>query len=250
MEIQTFSKKKFGQMRGYADNGTVYLNVADIAVGLGFVNKDGGIRLKKINQLLKKFHYPAGVSENDYIPENLFYRLAMKADNPNADKFQGWLADEVVPSIRRTGSYSLECDDVKTLPSPEVRQNVINTTNSFKAVTQNYIYYAYNQGDRRGKDSTFAGYTKFMFAKLMSLANRVANIQNGCRDNSGVEKQFRLKITETYFREILVRGMYEGKHFAQIESELDIKSTELEKIFSNLSMSPQNNELCSLPRLI
>lgn len=41
----------------------------------------------------------------DFIPENIFYRLAMKAKNETAEKFQALVADEIIPSIRRTGGY-------------------------------------------------------------------------------------------------------------------------------------------------
>ena len=41
----------------------------------------------------------------DYIPENIFYRLAMKARNETAEAFQAKIADEVIPSIRKTGGY-------------------------------------------------------------------------------------------------------------------------------------------------
>ena len=41
----------------------------------------------------------------DYIPENIFYRLAMKAKNETAEKFQALVADEIIPSIRKTGAY-------------------------------------------------------------------------------------------------------------------------------------------------
>lgn len=46
-------------------------------------------------------------SKDDYIPENIFYRLAMKAKNETAEKFQALVADEIIPSIRKTGSYSI-----------------------------------------------------------------------------------------------------------------------------------------------
>ena len=46
------------------------------------------------------------MGKEDYIPENMFYRLAMKAKNGNAEKFQAWLADEVIPQIRKMGIYS------------------------------------------------------------------------------------------------------------------------------------------------
>ncbi len=41
----------------------------------------------------------------EYIPENVFYRLAMKAKNSVAEAFQAEIADVVIPTIRRTGGY-------------------------------------------------------------------------------------------------------------------------------------------------
>lgn len=41
-----------------------------------------------------------------YIPENVFYRLAMKARSETAERFQALIADEIIPSIRKTGSYT------------------------------------------------------------------------------------------------------------------------------------------------
>ena len=41
----------------------------------------------------------------DYIPENIFYRLAMKAKNCAAEEFQAKIADEIIPAIRKTGGY-------------------------------------------------------------------------------------------------------------------------------------------------
>lgn len=47
------------------------------------------------------------MGKDDYIPESLFYRLGMKASNATAEKFQNWLALDVIPSIRKTGSYEM-----------------------------------------------------------------------------------------------------------------------------------------------
>ena len=45
------------------------------------------------------------VSKDDYIPENMFYRLAMRASNDAAEAFQSKIADEIMPSLRKTGFY-------------------------------------------------------------------------------------------------------------------------------------------------
>ena len=49
----------------------------------------------------------------EFIPENIFYRLAMKAKNEVAEKFQAKVADEILPAIRKTGAYFKNGDLLK-----------------------------------------------------------------------------------------------------------------------------------------
>ena len=51
--------------------------------------------------------FPHKCGKDDYIPESLYYLLGMKANNERAQKYQRWLAMEVLPSLRRTGTYSM-----------------------------------------------------------------------------------------------------------------------------------------------
>lgn len=63
---------------------------------------------------------PPQVGKTDFIPENIFYRLAMKANNAAANAFQSKVADIIIPSIRKHGFYV--ADNVKveqeTKPAP------------------------------------------------------------------------------------------------------------------------------------
>lgn len=96
----------------YELDGVAYLKLEDIARGLGFTqtqNKKGktyeSVRWERINQYLKEFGFPHQWGKDDFIPENIFYRLAMKANNAAAEAFQKKIADEVIPSIRKHGAY-------------------------------------------------------------------------------------------------------------------------------------------------
>ena len=103
-------------VHGYTDvNGTVWLNVEDVARGLGFTQrqiKNGkeytSLRMETVNRYLAEFGFPSEVGKDDYIPENMFYRLAMKANNAAAQVFQAKVADEILPSIRRNGFYAVQ----------------------------------------------------------------------------------------------------------------------------------------------
>lgn len=92
----------------YEENGTAYLRLEDVARGLGFTQSKNGIeyiRWETINKYLEDIGFPDKLGKDDYIQENIFYRLAMKAKNETAEKFQALVADEIIPSIRRTGGY-------------------------------------------------------------------------------------------------------------------------------------------------
>ena len=98
----------------YEQDGTAYLKLEDVARGLGFTqtqNKNGteyiSIRWETINRYLEEIGFPNKLGKDSYIPENIFYRLAMKAKNETAEKFQALVADEIIPSIRKTGSYTM-----------------------------------------------------------------------------------------------------------------------------------------------
>lgn len=102
-------------VRGYEENGVAFLHIEDVARGLGFEQEKNGImyvRWDRVEQHLADLKFPT-CGENEkthdfYIPENIFYRLCMKAKNSVAEDFQAKVADEIIPSIRRTGSYSTE----------------------------------------------------------------------------------------------------------------------------------------------
>ena len=93
----------------YEEDGVVYLKLESCARGLGFVDTSKGIeyvKWERVRKYLSDFGFSTVVSKDSFIPENIFYRLAMKARNEIAEKFQAFVADEVIPSIRRTGVYA------------------------------------------------------------------------------------------------------------------------------------------------
>ncbi len=92
----------------YEEKGTAYLRLEDVARGLGFTDssKNGEyVRWARVDKLLGDIGFATCGERPDYIPENIFYRLAMKAKNETAEKFQALVADEIIPSIRKTGGY-------------------------------------------------------------------------------------------------------------------------------------------------
>ena len=92
----------------YEEEGTAYLKLETVARGLGFIQEKNGVeyvRWETVNGYLDELGFPNKLGKEDFIPENIFYRLAMKAKNEAAEQFQAKIADEVIPSIRKHGAY-------------------------------------------------------------------------------------------------------------------------------------------------
>lgn len=102
-------------VRGFIDeNGIAQLDLEDISRGLGFITTVDGstyVRWTRVQKYLTELKFLPQVAKNEtvmipeFIPENFFYRLAMKANNEIAEKFQAIVANEILPSIRKTGNY-------------------------------------------------------------------------------------------------------------------------------------------------
>ena len=106
----------------YEKEGTAYLKLEAVARGLGFttVATSGNevVRWNRVEKYLSELGMPT-CGHDAFIPENIFYRLAMKAKNEAAEKFQAKIADEVIPSIRKYGMYASETAVEKMLSDPD-----------------------------------------------------------------------------------------------------------------------------------
>ena len=108
-------------IRGYVDqaSGVVFLNLEDVCRGLGFTEHAASgnvtIRWRRVQNYLLAIENQGIATCGDgnilqgiypeYIPENVFYMLAMKANSTPAVAFQEKIANEILPMIRRTGMY-------------------------------------------------------------------------------------------------------------------------------------------------
>lgn len=108
-------------VRGYIDEkGTAWLNLEDVARGLGFTqikNKKEYIRWETVISYCNEFSQQVG--KESFIPENIFYKLCMKANNEVARKFQDRVCDEILPYIRKTGMYLTDNVFEIIMKSPE-----------------------------------------------------------------------------------------------------------------------------------
>lgn len=103
-EIKLFEKEEFGKVRVVMVGNDPWFYGTDVAKALGYENpaRDVQRHCKKVN----KFSPTESVgTPYNIIPESDVYRLVMRSNLPNAEKFQDWVVEEVLPSIRKTGQY-------------------------------------------------------------------------------------------------------------------------------------------------
>ncbi|CCO12750.2 phage antirepressor KilAC domain protein [Carnobacterium maltaromaticum LMA28] len=107
--LQKFNNELF-QLEVKSENGESLFNVESVARSLGFVetkNEKEYVIWKRVNKYLEK-NLSTPVSKNDFISEPMVYKLAFKANNEVAEKFQDWLAMDVLPSLRKNGMYATD----------------------------------------------------------------------------------------------------------------------------------------------
>lgn len=96
------------------DDGSISINAEDAAIGFGWFQKQErngkdyiSVRWERMNSYSSECGFPHEWGKDDYIPESLYYMLGFKAGNERALKYQKWLAIDVIPQLRRTGTYTM-----------------------------------------------------------------------------------------------------------------------------------------------
>ncbi|BDU83543.1 hypothetical protein SNUCP4_31330 [Clostridium perfringens A] len=106
-QLQIFKNENFGQVRMAEINGKPYFVGKDIAKSLGYKNYRDAIS-RHCKGVVKHDDFKEGGQRIALITEGDMYRLITNSDLPQAEKFEVWVFDEVLPQIRKTGQYQSE----------------------------------------------------------------------------------------------------------------------------------------------
>lgn len=106
-ELKIFNNQEFGQVRTMVVNGKPYAVANDIAKALGYVNpSDATNKHCKHGEMVWGSDSLGRQQQFKVIPEGDIYRLIMKSKLPAAERFESWVMDEILPSIRKHGMYA------------------------------------------------------------------------------------------------------------------------------------------------
>jgi len=119
--LQIFKNPEFGQVRMIEINGKPYAIANDVAKALGYNYPADAVRIHCKGSITYRYLTNGGEQEIKVIPEGDIYRLIIKAadqsKNPDikikAEKFEKWIFDEVLPTMRKTGGYIIEGQEEK-----------------------------------------------------------------------------------------------------------------------------------------
>ena len=127
---EVFENQEFGSIRLFQEAGKTFFCASDVAKALGYVNPYAAVRrhcrgpLTKREGVVQKVNQygDAGeqVVEIAFITEGDVYRLIVHSKLPSAERFEHWVFDEVLPSIRKHGVYMSDSILDQVIQHPEV----------------------------------------------------------------------------------------------------------------------------------
>jgi anti-repressor protein len=118
-QLQVFENELF-KVSAKTEGDQILFDAEQVAKCLGITQTKGNltfVRWGRVNSYLPTNSPEVG--KGDLIPESLVYKLAFKAKSELAEKFQDWLAIEVIPSIRKHGAYMTSETIEKVLTDPD-----------------------------------------------------------------------------------------------------------------------------------
>ena len=103
--IDIFTSEKFGSIRAIEESGRVLFCGSDVARALGYARPNDAIVDHCRCTVKRRIPHPQSPDkeiEMAFIPEGDVYRLIARSKLPSAERFERWIFDEVLPSIRES----------------------------------------------------------------------------------------------------------------------------------------------------
>ena len=172
-------------VRCYEEDDVAYLHIEDVARGLGFttkVNETEYVRWQRVDEYLGELGFLPQVANEEnphdyYIPENIFYRLCMKANNAFAKNFQKKVANEVLPKLRKHGVYMTDNVLEQTLNNPDFLISILQEYKKEKAEKEKAI---------AERDEAIRTRTLYQSGLASEMSGRVGGLQ---KSNNSLRKE-------------------------------------------------------------
>ncbi|MDR4147901.1 phage antirepressor KilAC domain-containing protein [Bacillus thuringiensis] len=106
-QLQNFSHNAFGKLEILMKDGKEYFPATYVANLLGYANATEAIKRHCKTEGVAFHEVPttSGIQNKKFINEPNLYRLIVKSKLPQAEQFEKWVFEEVLPTIRKHGAY-------------------------------------------------------------------------------------------------------------------------------------------------
>lgn len=220
-----FDNAEFGSVRTMLIDGEPWFVGKDVAIALGYKNPRDALK-EHVPDKYKK----DGVAIRDsigrqqkpvLINEAGMYKLVMRSKLKLAEKFSDWVCEEVLPTLRKTGTYSID-RDARWL---ETRQGTKLSHKPFTDAIKLLIEYL----DSRGQKFHDVGY---VYGHLTNLIQKRCGVERGQRDNTPVANLNKLDQVQGMVANIILKRVDEGriKTLAEVEATIILQLDQLNRL--------------------
>lgn len=106
-EIKIFENPEFGSVRTVMIDDEPWFIANDVAKALGYSSPKDAVTRHCKGAMKHRYLTDGGEQEVKIIPEGDIYRLTVRSKLESAERFESWVFDDVIPTIRKTGGYQL-----------------------------------------------------------------------------------------------------------------------------------------------
>lgn len=211
-QLINFSNPDFGKVRALLIDGEPWLVGKDVATALGYKNPERELRkhVDAEDKGVTEMVTPGGKQKITVINESGMYSLILSSKLPDAKKFKRWVTSEVLPSIRKTGSYSINRDE-RWL---QTRLNSKKSHKPYTAAIKILIGYLRQFGDEH-KDG-------YIYGHITNIMQDAIGIIKGQRDFADVASLNRCDQCQNMIANLILNFVAQrrGKTLAEVDAAI------------------------------
>lgn len=127
-ELRIFNNADFGDVRTVEKDGNIWFVGKDVAEALGYARTADAVKahIDADDKGVCVLPTPGGRQETTIINESGLYSLVLSSKLPSAKVFKRWITSEVIPSIRKTGSYNKPSKQPTTQQEQRAKAMLLN----------------------------------------------------------------------------------------------------------------------------
>ena len=221
-----FDNAEFGKVRAILIDGVPWFVGKDVAIALGYKDHKNALKSHVDAEDKQGWRITTHGSKATVINESGVYALVFGSKLDSAKQFKRWVTNDVLPSIRKTGSYSVQ-DDPRWA---QTRQNTKISHKPFTYAIKLMLAYLKDHCDKEYKES-------YVYGHITNIVQNACGIIKGQRDGASVANLNKCDMCQNMTASLILNiiALGRAKNLEDFEAQIILQ-------LSNL-----NNLLCGQP---